>query len=362
VARLQESHPGWEFVFSTNTDTGAARLRELYPGCPVFYMPLDLSPCVHLALSHVRPDAVILVELELWPNFAEACRALGVPMAIVNGRIGRGSRRLLRALSHLSTRLWDPVVVCCARSQDDALGFVEAGLPPDRVFTCGMLKCDGLAVEPEPGRERLLRELFAIGAEAQVLVAGSTHQGEEVELARAYRELRRGHRDLRMIIAPRHVERAGAVVAAVQGRGFPVVTKTDLEAGRAKASGNEVIVIDTIGDLVACYGLATCAFVGRSLIAPGGGQNVLEPAALGKAVLTGPHTANFGPEMSLLRQAGAAVVVRNAAQLTREVDKLLSDPATVRRMGEAAQAVVRGGSGATSRTIDRLEPLLQAFQ
>ncbi|MHC5035005.1 MAG: 3-deoxy-D-manno-octulosonic acid transferase, partial [Planctomycetota bacterium] len=217
-------------------------------------------------------------------------------------------------------------------------------------------------VEPEPNRERRLRELFAIGPETRVLVAGSTHQGEEVELARAYRELQRAHRDLRMIIAPRHVERARAVVAAIQGRGFPVVTKTDLEAGRARASGNEVLVIDTIGDLVACYGLATCAFVGRSLIAPGGGQNVLEPAALGKAVLTGPYTANFGPEMNLLRHAGAAVVVRTAAQLTREVDKLLSDPATVRRMGEAGQAVVRGGSGATSRTIDRLEPFLQALQ
>jgi 3-deoxy-D-manno-octulosonic-acid transferase len=362
VARLERTHPDWDVVFSTNTNTGAGRLGELYPGCPTFYMPLDFSPCVGLALRRVRPSAVVLVELELWPNFARACYSHHVPLAIINGRIGRSSRRLLQVLSRLNGRLWDPLRACCARSADDAAGFLYAGVPADRVFNCGMLKCDGLTVESDPDREGRLRKLFAISAEAPVLVAGSTHQGEEAILAGAFRELRRRHRRLRMIIAPRHIERAREVAAAVQGRGFPVVTKTDLEAGRASASGDEVIIIDTIGDLVACYALATCAFVGRSLLAPGGGQNVLEPAALGKPVLTGPHTVNFAPEMNMLRTAGAAVVVRSGRQLVRETDRLLSSPDAVARMAEAARAIIRDSRGAAMRTMEKLEPMLQEAQ
>ncbi|MHC4789639.1 MAG: 3-deoxy-D-manno-octulosonic acid transferase, partial [Planctomycetota bacterium] len=300
VSRLARRHPDWQFAFSTNTNTGAARLRELYPDWPVFYMPLDFSPCVQLALQRARPRAVLLVELELWPNFAEACASAGVPMAIVNGRISPNSRRLLRAVSRLWPRLWDAVRVCCARSQADALSFERAGLPADRILNCGMLKCDGLPLEADRERQAELRELFAIEPGQPVLVGGSTHRGEEAVLATSYRTLLRSHRTLRLIVAPRHMERSREVVAAVRGRGLPVVTMTALAGGAAAASNTDVVVLDTIGDLMSCYGLATCAFVGRSLLPPGGGQNVLEPAALGKPVLSGPHTANFSPEMVLL--------------------------------------------------------------
>lgn len=359
VAEFRERHADWQVVFSAVTDTGAARLRELYPDSPVFYMPLDFSPCTRMALRRVRPDAVILVELEYWPNFAMACRSLGVPLAIINGRIGPSSRRMLGLLRKLWPSLWRPVAVCCARSHDDAAGFVEAGLPADKVLNCGLLKCDGLAARADPEHERKLRKLFAIAAGAPVLVAGSTHEGEETVVAAAYRDLKISHRALRLIIAPRHVERAGEVTAALRARGHMAVTKSALEAGQTASAGDAVIVVDTIGDLVGCYGLATCAFVGRSLSAPGGGQNVMEPAALGKPVLTGPYTSNFGPEMGLLKSTGAAVVVHNGPELIREVGRLLSAPAQAMRMGEAGRRIVRESQGATSRTLDRLAPILR---
>ena len=360
VAELRRRHPDWQIVFSTNTDTGAARLHELYPDCPAFFMPIDLSLCVRTALGRVRPAAVILVELEFWPNFALACRAEGVPMGVVNGRIGRRSRRFLRALTRLCRRLWDPVLVCCTRSADDARGFIAAGMPEQRVYNCGSLKFDNLAVEVKAEDQRRLQGLFAIAPGSPVLVAGSTHRGEESILATVYRDLRLRHRELRMIIAPRHIERAPEAVAAVRARGLPVATKRALDSGAAVASGNEVVVVDTIGDLVTCYGLATCAFVGRSLVAPGGGQNMMEPVALGKPVLTGPHTANFGPEMNLLRSAGAALVVRNARELTRHVDRLLSEPSAAERMAQAGRRIVQESRGATQRTLERLERLLRA--
>jgi len=359
VARFRRGHPDWHIVFSTNTDTGAARLRELYPRWPVFYMPLDFSPCVRAALGRVRPDVALLVELELWPNFVRACRTQGVRTAIVNGRISPRSRRLLRVLGLLCRELWDCVEVCCARSDDDAAGFVAAGMAPGKVFNCGSLKCDNLTVQVDPARQNYLRQLFAIAPGAPVLVAGSTHHGEESILATAYRDLRLKHRDLRLIVAPRHIERAREAAAAVRARGLPVLTKTELEGGRAVASGSEVIVVDTIGDLVSCYALATCAFVGRSLVAPGGGQNVMEPAALGKPVLTGPHTANFASEMTHLINTGGALVVRGRRELTRQVDRLLSDPALAEQMGKAGRQIIQESRGATERALSRLEGLFK---
>jgi 3-deoxy-D-manno-octulosonic-acid transferase len=350
--------PDWDVVFSTNTDTGAGRLRDLYPGATVFYFPLDFSSCVDEALRRVRPSAVLLIELEVWPNFNEACCRRAIPIVIINGRIGAGSRRLLRVVSRLARRLWDPVRLCCARSSDDADGFAAAGLPRARIAECGLLKCDRLALEPDAARLAELRDLFAIADGAPVVVAGSTHQGEEGVLVAACRDLKRRHPELRLILVPRHIERAGSAAEAVSGRGLPVLRKTALDAGDARARGDEVIVVDTIGELVACYGLGTLAFVGRSLLPPGGGQNVLEPAALGVPVVTGPYIANFVPETRMLVAAGAAVVVGDQAQLVRELDAIAGDPERARRMGAAGHEAITHNRGATRRTLAGLDAVL----
>jgi len=354
VARLRECHPGWQVVFSTNTDTGARRLRELYPDCPVFFMPLDVSLCARRALRRVAPDAVLLVELEVWPNFMDACRARGVPVGIISGRIGRSSRRLLRTLSRLMPRLWEPLRLVCARSPDDAQGFLGANVPADRVFDCGSLKYDNLPDEPDSGDEQRLRRLFNLPPGTPVVVGGSTHDGEEVLLAGVYRDLKRRHRDVQLVLAPRHVERADQVAAAIRARGFTVSRKSELDASGTPARRDDVILVDTIGDLMACYGLSTCAFVGRSLLPPGGGQNMMEPAALGKPVLVGPYTRNFEPEMALLRAAGAVIVVRSRAELAGQIDMLLSDPRRAERIGRAGQETIAGSRGATERTLARL--------
>lgn len=357
VAEFRRRHANWDVVFSTNTDTGAARLRGLYPRAAVFYMPLDFSPCVRLALGRVRPSVILLVELEIWPNFMRACDRRGIPVAIVSGRIGERSRRGLRRLHLLCRWLWRPVRVCCARSADDARGFVEAGLPAERVFDCGSLKYGALATPPAPARVERLRALFAIGPNDTVLVAGSTHEGEEAILAGIYRRLKPRHARLRMVVAPRHVERARAAASAVSAAGLPVARMTALQGGDA-AGPDDVIVVDTVGDLRACYALADCAFVGRSLAAPGGGQNMMEPAALGVPVLVGPHTGNFRPEMAVLQEVGAVLAVADGDELTARIDGLLSEPDFARQMGEAGRAVVEGSRGATLRTMDRLEALL----
>ncbi|MCD6416786.1 MAG: hypothetical protein J7M08_08850 [Planctomycetes bacterium] len=358
VARLETLRPEWEIVFSTNTDTGAERLRHLYPGSVVFYMPLDFSFCVEKALERTRPDVVLLVELEVWPGFMEACRARRVPVGIINGRIGERSRRMLGALRRFRSSLWDAVSICCARSPDDAAGFESAGMPAERIHCCGSLKYDALKLEVDSERKRYLARLFNLVSEAPVIVAGSTHEGEEVILASAYRDLKIRHRDLRLIVAPRHVERASAVVSALEARGFSVLRKTTLQSTHQSAPEDSIIVLDTIGELSICYSLATIAFVGRSLAPPGGGQNMMEPAALGKPVLVGPLTGNFRPEMELLEKSQAVVTVRGRAELARQADRLLDHPEQVRRLGEAARGVILRSQGATECVLEHVGRLL----
>jgi len=251
------------------------------------------------------------------------------------------------------------VRVCCARSEDDAARFAEAGLARDRIFATGSLKYDALPSEVDPARRQELRERLGLDPQSPVLVAGSTHPGEEELLCRVWERLRNTHPTLRLILVPRHVERAAAVVRRLGGMGCPVVRKTDLDCGARAPAGNEVIVVDTIGEeLVTCYSLATCAFVGRSLVPPGGGQNMMEPAALGKPVLVGPHTANFTPEMELLRARRAVVVAHDERALLSQLDRLLGDARAAGALGDRARRSVMASRGATARTLERLEAAL----
>jgi len=361
LQKFRDAYRGWQIVFSTSTDTGADRLRELYPGAPVFFWPLDFSCCVARALERVAPDAIMLVELEVWPNFMEACRRRAIPVAIVNGRISKLSSRLLRALSRLCRRLWEPVRVCCARSTQDARLFRQAGLPQDRIHCCGSLKYDALPLEADHEKEAALRQLFGLDAGAPVLVAGSTHPGEEEILCRVYRGLKGKHQGLRLIIVPRHIERAEALARQIRSLGLPVIRKTALDAGRACPEGEEIILVDTIGDLPACYALASCVFVGRSLVKPGGGQNMMEPAALAKPVIVGPHTGNFRPEMAMLGRNGSVLVVSDGRDLEMQCDRLLSDRQAARSLGERARARIVQSQGATEKSFARVQHMLEAI-
>ena len=360
VRLFRERHPDWQVVFSTATHTGAGRLRELYPDAAVFYWPLDLSTCVQQAIERIRPDAVVLLELELWPNFQLACFERRIPVAIVNGRINPLSVRLLRPVNWLQPELWGAVSCCCARSAEDAERFAAAGLNRDRILCTGSLKYDNLALEADPAGQGKLRRLFALEPGTPVLVGGSTHPGEEEVLCRLHRRLRAERADLRLILVPRHIERAAALARRLADTGVEVLLKTELDAGRKAASGREVILVDTIGDLPTCWSLATCAFVGRSLQAPGGGQNMMEPAALGLPVLVGPFTRNFRPEMAFLTSRGAVVVVRDEAELEHQVRHLLADTQAAARLGRTARQSILESRGATERTFERLEEMLNA--
>jgi 3-deoxy-D-manno-octulosonic-acid transferase len=358
VKRLLENHPKWELYFSTWTDTGAQRLKDLYPEHTVFYWPLDLSPVVERALVRVDPDAVLLTEQEIWPNFMLACRRMKIPVAIINGRINPSSVVLLRGVHRLLRGLFDPLVVCCARSDEDARRFADAGVPPERVIPTGSLKYDALPTEVDPSEQKRLRNLFGIEPAHPVLVAGSTHPGEDELLCKTWSKLRDTRPQLRLILVPRHIERAEDLAGSIRGLGHRVARKTTLETGRETPSEDHVLIVDTIGDLMTCYALADCVFVGRSLLPPGGGQNMMEPAALGKPVLLGPYTSNFRPEMELLRTKDAVWEVNDPNELTGAVRSLLENPDLARNLGRRARQTVLQSRGAARRTLRALENAL----
>jgi 3-deoxy-D-manno-octulosonic-acid transferase len=346
---LARRSPGREVVISTTTDTGLEVARKLYAGRVVRY-PFDLAPVVGRFLRRVRPLAVVLVELELWPNFLRSANRAGVPVSVINGRMTRQSfgQYLLfrRALPQFNR-----VTLFCAQLEEYADRFRSLGGDPERALVTGNLKADGLrAAELEPEARAALRALFGVRAGQAVIVAGSTHEPEELELFRAWRaELAAA----RLILVPRHPERTGVIARQLAEQGCAPQTLSELRRGES-ADALRPVVVDTIGELEAIYGLADLVFVGGSLV-PHGGQNVLEPAALGRPVVHGPHMANFAQEAALLARAGASRRVERAAELGAVLKSLLEEPELRARMGAAGRAAVASQRGALARTLAALE-------
>ncbi len=355
VEWIRSEYPRTDIVFSSCTDTGVERLRELYPGDGVFFFPCDLSFCVNAALERVKPSALLLVEQEIWPNMLLACNRRRIPVAILNGRMNELSSRLVRCLLRLLPQAREAIKLCCARSRTDAGRFEYAGIDGERITETGSLKYEALDTTGNNDSISRLMKTFRIQPGEGVLVGGSTHDREETALADAWRSLRRDHPSLRLVIAPRHIERAGRVAKALRKSGYMAERKTELENRDGAVSQDTVIIVDTIGELVPCYALATVAFVGRSLFPPGGGQNMMEPAALGKAVVVGAHTGNFRPEMEVLCAASAVEVVRNLSELRETLHRLLKNRARARALGRRAQRAVIANRGATRRSVEELE-------
>ncbi|MEO0651379.1 MAG: 3-deoxy-D-manno-octulosonic acid transferase [Planctomycetota bacterium] len=349
VECLRRERPDVEIVLSTTTNTGQAIARQLFPELEVVRFPVDPAPVVARFLGRVRPTAIVLVELEIWPNLLRGANRRGIPVVVVNGRItdkSFGRYELFRSLFPQFNR----ISLFCAQSAVYAERFEQLGVVPERVLVTGNIKFDGLTTSRiDPGDER--RRVLGAGDGRPVIVAGSTHDPEELLLVDAWRE----HvPEARLILVPRHPNRAAGVVAQLAERGVVGQRLTALRQGVEEPDPARPAIVDTIGELEAVFGLADVAFVGGSLI-PHGGHNVLEPGAQGLAVVFGPHTDNFVQEVNLLREAGACREVPEAAALGPVLAELCADPEQRRRLGAAAQRAIGSQRGATDLTWRAVE-------
>ncbi|MBM4033285.1 MAG: 3-deoxy-D-manno-octulosonic acid transferase [Planctomycetes bacterium] len=362
IEALAKERPNWEIVLSTTTYTGRDAAAKLYPDRRVVYFPLDFTFAVRRAMRRLRPDLIVLVELEVWPNFLAAAERRGVPVAIVNGRLGERSFGRYRLIRPLVARWLKRVARFCVQTSAYAERLKALGAPPERVVVTGNMKFESAPV----AQDRLKAELqtlaasFGLGADEPLLIGGCTWPGEDEALLDMYPRLKAEFPALRLLLAPRQADRFGPVEQLVRRAGLPCVRRTALKEG-VRGEPGAVILLDTIGELARVYALGTLVFVGGSLI-PHGGQSTIEPSAQARPVLFGPHTGNFRDVNEQLLAAGAARRVADAAELEAALRELLANPEAAAQMGQQGRQVVDANRGATRRTLEALEPLFRTSQ
>ncbi len=351
LAGLRERHPGRPLVLTTVTPAGYDMARRIGVRADVVLRaPLDLSGVVRRYRDRLRPCLYIAAETELWPNLFLALEEAEVPIVIVNGRISDSAFRRYLWIRRILAPTLRRVRFFGMQSAKDAERVITLGALPERVRVTGNLKFD--AVPPDAGGGGALPEA---DPDLRWWVAGSTHAGEEEAVLDVYRRLRPGHPDLRLILVPRHVERARDVAELVRAAGErPAFFPGDASGGGKGTPVDRIWIVNVIGRLKALYASAEIVFVGKSLTARGG-HNVIEPALFGKPIVVGPHMDNFrGVEEAFIRDR-ALVRVRDVEELHREMRRLLDHPGEARELGRRAARVVAAQRGATARTLDEID-------
>lgn len=354
IARLRVERPDLQIVLSSTTPNGHQVARQDHPDLQVVFYPLDFWLWPGRALDRIRPRCVLLMELEIWPNFLQAAARRGVPVAVINGRISEKTFHGYRRAKGLLPQL-DRIRLFCVQDAAYQKRLLDLGVDPSTVVVTGNMKYDSVVMGGHTDAGVALRRWLARPGRL-VLVAGSTHADEEVAVCAAALA-HPASAGLRVVVAPRHPERSAAVVEALRAAGRSPVRWSETQAGSVPLADDAVLVVDAIGQLQKFYAACDIAFVGGSLI-PHGGQNMLEPAAQGRAVVFGPHTANFRTDVELLLRECAAVRVDDAPALGVELARLCSDEGLRRSLGAKAQSVIAQNQGATVRTLSRLSDLL----
>jgi 3-deoxy-D-manno-octulosonic-acid transferase len=354
VRELRRRFPEYKVVVSTTTATGQKLAKKHFGEDSVFYFPLDFAFAIRPYLSVLRPRLIVLAETEFWPNFLRLAHDSGARIAVVNARISDRSRPGYRRFRRILQRVLENVDLFLAQTEDDASRLRDIGAPPGRVQVSGNLKFDVSAPDP-PSIVASLRSTLRQTGAGPVVVCGSTVEGEEGLLSRAFENVLASHPRAVMILAPRRPERFAEVAQLLKQRGIRFWRRS-LWSGDAITGG--VFLLDTIGELASLYALADVAFVGGSLV-PRGGHNIIEPAQHGVAIMVGKHTENFRDIVGLFQNQNAVRVV-GPAEFPLVLMDLLSDDDERIALGRRGAEVLRSQLGATERTVAAIEKLLES--
>ena len=359
VKELHRRNPGYRFIVSTFTETGREAVEQrLATVAEHQYAPLDFPWVVKRFVRRWQPSLYIFVETELWPNLLRALRRRGVPTVLVNGRLSTRSyvRQQWGPVRSFYRTMLRTVSLYLMQSDRDVERVVSLGADAQLVRRTGNIKFD--QPMPEPSGSGISRADLGVEGHEQLLVAGSTHSGEEEAIVAAYRLIVAACPSAVLLLAPRHIERVGQVEAMIREQGMPVQRRSSVhKEGAIPGNGPRVIILDTRGELASVYREAAVAFVGGTLV-PIGGHNLLEPAVWAKPVLFGPYTDNCAEIADLLSQGGGGVRVTDAETLAQHVIRVLNNPVDGEHMGNLAQQVIRQNQGALQRTLDAIEGVL----
>ena len=365
VAGLEQTlGDGWRIVVSTTTATGQALARQRLgerkdfsaeAGGRVFWYPLDFAWAVRAYLRALRPRMLVLMESELWPRMLVECRRAGVPVAVANARVSDRSFERGMRVQRIWSRLLRKVTLFLAQSEEDARRLAAMGARASAVRVVGNLKYDAA----EPVRSEIVKRLDAMRPAKRIVIAGSTLEGEEQPVLAAWAAVRKAAPDALLVIAPRHPQRFGDVAGLIAASGYTTVLASQLLGTRGEIEPGAVVLLNTIGDLAAAYGVAEVAFVGGSLV-PRGGHNPLEPARFGVPVVLGPSYENFREIVGEMKSADAIRIVKDADGLRSVLTGMLIARDEARDMGERGRRVFEEERGAIARTVGALVELIRS--
>ena len=357
IRRLAENPEGRGVVVTCQTAAGREAARKSLAGvAEVVLTPLDLGLTIGRFIRSHSPTVLILIETELWPGLILACARNGIPIAICNGRISDRSFPRYRAAGFLLRPLLTRISLLAMRSRTDAERIIRLGAPKQRTLVTGNIKYDSISPVDE-GRRRDLARRLGLSRESLVIVGGSTAAGEELLLARSWKILKGKLPDLRLILAPRHLERLPRLLEELKEAGFAPVRLSRLSPGTIP----ELVVVDALGVLYSLYSLADAVFVGRSLCGQGG-QNPIEPAYLEKAIIFGTGMHNFREDADGLLEVGGAMLIENSGELPEKLGHLLAHPELRERMGKAARKMADSRRGATEKNFKLIAALIRKKQ
>ncbi|XHF31582.1 lipid IV(A) 3-deoxy-D-manno-octulosonic acid transferase [Pseudomonas chlororaphis] len=356
IRALLQRYPQLPITVTCMTPTGSERIHALFANEPRIqhcYLPYDLPCAAARFLDRVQPKLAVIMETELWPNHIHQCAKRGIPVALANGRLSERSAKGYGRFSKLTAPMLAEMSLFAVQTEAEAQRFGDLGARPETVEVTGSIKFD-LTIDPQ-----LLQRAAELRGQWQALerpvwIAASTHEGEDEVVLNAHRRLLANHPDALLILVPRHPERFNSVFELCQREGFATVRRS---TGASVDAQTSVLLGDTMGELLFLYALADSAFVGGSLVA-NGGHNLLEPAALAKPVISGPHLFNFLDIAAQLRSAGALAEVDDAEGLATEVQRLFELPRDAQRMADAGLSVMRRNQGALQRLLDGLGRLI----
>lgn len=357
IRALLQRYPQLPITVTCMTPTGSERIQALFVNEPRIqhcYLPYDLPCAAARFLDHAKPKLAVIMETELWPNHIHQCAKRGIPVALANGRLSERSARGYGRFSKLTAPMLAEMSFFAVQTEAEAQRFRNLGARPQTVEVTGSIKFD-LTIDPQ-----LLQRAAELRGQWQALerpvwIAASTHEGEDEVVLDAHRRLLANYPNALLILVPRHPERFNSVFELCQREGFATVRRS---SGANVEANTSVLLGDTMGELLFLYALADSAFVGGSLV-PNGGHNLLEPAALAKPVISGPHLFNFLDIAAQLREAGALAEVDDAEGLAVAVQRLFELPRDAQRMAEAGLAVMRRNQGALQRLLDGLGRLIR---
>ena len=353
IEKLERQLEGWKIVVSTVTPTGQALAKKLFPQFPVIYFPFDLSGSTKRTLEAIRPSMILLMETEIWPNLILSAWESRIPVGIVNGRLSPRSYKRYCSLRSLFRGILNKISFFLVQFQWDSDRLQEIGVDASKILITGNMKFD-VSVGADQDTAAGLKSRFLTSGKEKIIIAGSTHNGEESILIEVFRKLRFEFPDLKLLIAPRHVQRAGKITRLVERSHF----RCQLASQGLSQPVRDILILDAMGELKKWYAAADLVFMGGSLVKHGG-QNPIEAALFGKPILFGPHVFNFQMIYEAMLKEKAGIQVYNDKELYEFLRKMLLEPSFAKEMGAKALQLIEKFQGATQRNADFVRHFLK---